>query len=82
MDFNDVVLVTVEDRDALYVNNVFAEEFILWDCTASVIAKYSPMHFVVREYLDSDQAYIDEYEEFPEKLAELVEYGESYNGLV
>ena len=74
MEFNDVVLVTVEDRDALYVNNTLAEEILQWDYVATTLAKYSPMHFVVREHLPSDQAYMDEHEDFPQNLAELVNY--------
>lgn len=77
MEFNDVVLVTVEDRDALYVNNVFAEEILHWDFVAVTLAKYSPMHFVVREHLHSDYAYIYENEDFPQDLADLVNYVES-----
>ena len=76
MEFNDVVLVTVEDRDALYVNNLFVEEVLHWDFVAATLAKYSPMHFVVREHLPSDQAYMAEHEEFPHNLAELVKYDE------
>lgn len=77
MEFNDVVLVTVEDRDALYVNNLLAEEIRQWDFVALSLAKYSPMHFVVREHLMSDEIYMEEHAEFPHELAELVNYEES-----
>lgn len=72
MEFNDVVLVTVENRDALYVNYELAEEILQWDYVALTLAKYSPMHFVVREHLMSDEIYMEKHGEFPTNLADLV----------
>lgn len=73
MDLNDVVLVSTDHGDTLYVNNEhYAAVDDLWWATFH-LSRLSPMHFVVREHLLSDFNYVEEFG-WPSTLAELVKY--------
>lgn len=76
MELNDVVLVSTDHGDVLYVNNDhYVSVDDLWWFTYH-LCRVSPMHFVVRENVASDSAYVEEFG-WPVTLAELVKYGES-----